>query len=291
MTFGRTTTSYGHSGGAAHETPYTRAAKAWDDRIGSARVQARNWRYMAFATMAGMFLLGGGLVHVAGKKQVATYVVEVDRFGMPGRITLASEPYRPDAAQVGYFVGELVRLVRERPLDPVVMRKQWTRAYQFIAGDAVNTMNQYAASDSGLDAIGNRIARTVEISNVLQKSNDSYQVRWVETTYSNGMRRGQEAWTGLFQVTLQPPKTEEDSFRNPLGVYVTTFHWSREFAALPPQASQQNAPARGVTTARPTKRAGSQVEPEGPPRPRPLGAKDEDAGQDRPVPQEGREQP
>lgn len=231
MSFGKTTTTYGHGAQADYETPYSRAAAVWDNRIGSARVQARNWRYIAFAAMAGMLLLGGGLVHLAGKKQVAAYVVEVDKFGMPGRITLASEPYQPGAAQTGYFVGELVRLVRERPLDPVVMRKQWTRAYHFLAGDSVNAMNQYAAADSGLDAIGNRIARTVEVSNVLQKSKDSYQVRWVETTYSNGIRRNQEQWTGLFQVAQAPPKTEEDTFRNPLGVYVVNFNWSREFTA------------------------------------------------------------
>jgi type IV secretion system protein TrbF len=30
------------------ETPYQRAARVWDDRIGSARVQARSWRYALF---------------------------------------------------------------------------------------------------------------------------------------------------------------------------------------------------------------------------------------------------
>ena len=30
------------------ETPYQRAAQVWDERIGSARVQAKNWRLMAF---------------------------------------------------------------------------------------------------------------------------------------------------------------------------------------------------------------------------------------------------
>ena len=30
------------------ETPYQKAAQVWDERIGSARVQARNWRLMAF---------------------------------------------------------------------------------------------------------------------------------------------------------------------------------------------------------------------------------------------------
>jgi type IV secretion system protein VirB5 len=255
MSFGKTTSSYGNGKPVQPETPYSRAARAWDDRIGSARVQARNWRYMAFASMAGMLLFGIGFVHLAGKKQVATYVVEVDKFGMPGRITLASEPYRPEAAQVGYFVAELVRLVRERPLDPVVLRKQWTKAYQFIAGDAVSTMNQYAAADSGLDAIGNHVARTVEVSNVLQKSPGSYQVRWVETTYTNGIRRGQEQWTGLFQVALIPPKNEEDAFRNPLGAYVTSFNWSREFAApVVPAADPGN---RGSNAARPPRSPGA----------------------------------
>ena len=33
-------------------TPYQSAAQVWDDRIGSARVQAKNWRLMAFGCLA-----------------------------------------------------------------------------------------------------------------------------------------------------------------------------------------------------------------------------------------------
>ena len=32
-------------------TPYQKAAQVWDERIGSARVQARNWRLMAFGCL------------------------------------------------------------------------------------------------------------------------------------------------------------------------------------------------------------------------------------------------
>ncbi|MET4022103.1 type IV secretory pathway TrbF-like protein [Bradyrhizobium sp. S3.2.12] len=32
-------------------TPYQRAVQVWDDRIGSARVQAKNWRLMAIASL------------------------------------------------------------------------------------------------------------------------------------------------------------------------------------------------------------------------------------------------
>ena len=33
------------------DTPYKRASKEWDDRIGSAVVQAKNWRLATFATL------------------------------------------------------------------------------------------------------------------------------------------------------------------------------------------------------------------------------------------------
>ena len=52
------------------ETPYQRAGQAWDERIGSARVQARNWRLAFFGALAQhvstnkvLFLLGKGAGH------------------------------------------------------------------------------------------------------------------------------------------------------------------------------------------------------------------------------------
>ena len=62
-------------------TPYQKAAQVWDERIGSARVQARNWRMMAF----GSLLLSGGLsaalVWQSTQGTITPYVVEVDRLG------------------------------------------------------------------------------------------------------------------------------------------------------------------------------------------------------------------
>ena len=62
------------------ETPYQSAAQLWDERIGSARVQARNWRLMAFG---GLFLtcLSSALVWQSMQSRVVPYVVEVDPLG------------------------------------------------------------------------------------------------------------------------------------------------------------------------------------------------------------------
>ena len=46
MIFKRAVQRYGQT--PQPETPYQKAGQLWDERIGSARVQARNWRLMAF---------------------------------------------------------------------------------------------------------------------------------------------------------------------------------------------------------------------------------------------------
>jgi type IV secretion system protein VirB5 len=53
-------------------------------------------------------------------------------------------------------------------------------------------------------------------------------VEWRETTYDQGATTQAATWTGLFTTKIQPPKTEAEVRTNPLGIYITTFQWSRE---------------------------------------------------------------
>ena len=77
--FGRASVRYGRT--PEPETPYQRAAQAWDERIGSARVQARNWRLMAFGSLALSMGLAGGLVWQSSHGSIVPWVVQVDKLG------------------------------------------------------------------------------------------------------------------------------------------------------------------------------------------------------------------
>ena len=57
--FRRPSVRYGKT--PAPETPYQKAAQVWDQRIGSARVQARNWRLIAFGNLVLAAGLAGAL--------------------------------------------------------------------------------------------------------------------------------------------------------------------------------------------------------------------------------------
>src|SRR3546814_250645 len=127
MRFKRALQRYGRT--PEPETPYQRAGQLWDERIGSARVQAKNWRLMAFG---GLFLtigLSSALVWQSMQSRVIPYVVEVDRLGEARSVAPAATDYRATDPQIAWHLGKFIAHVRSRSLDPVLMREHWLSAY------------------------------------------------------------------------------------------------------------------------------------------------------------------
>ena len=92
----------------APETPYQRAAQAWDDRIGSARVQARNWLLMAFGSLALSVGLAGAVVWQSARGSVTPWVVEVDRLGQTQAVAPAIAGYKPTDPQIAWHLSRFI---------------------------------------------------------------------------------------------------------------------------------------------------------------------------------------
>lgn len=223
--FRRAVDRYGSS--APVETPYQKAGQEWDRRLGEPLVREANWRAAAFCGFAIAALAVGGLIYQSATKQVATYVVPIDKYARPGRIELAGRAYTPTSAEMGYFLADWVTRTRSKSIDPIVIRDNWTAAYHFVAGSAIGQLNDYAKTHDPFANAGSQ-AVSVEIVSVLARSPTTYQVQWRETTYDQGATTSAVNWTGLFTTKIQPPKNEAEIRANPLGVYITAFQWSRE---------------------------------------------------------------
>ena len=63
------------------ETPYQRARQEFDDFIGAARVQATNWRLIAFGELGVIIVLLIGFIFLALNSSVVPYIVEVNEHG------------------------------------------------------------------------------------------------------------------------------------------------------------------------------------------------------------------
>ena len=120
MVFKRSVQRYGRT--PEPETPYQRAGQLWDDRIGSARVQARNWRLMAVGGLALTTAMSGAVIWQSLQSRVTPYIVEVDRLGEARAVTEAQAGYRPTDPQIAWHLARFIENVRSITLDPVLMQ-------------------------------------------------------------------------------------------------------------------------------------------------------------------------
>ena len=210
-------------------TPYQKAAQVWDERIGSARVQARNWRLMALGCLVLTTGLSAALVWQSTRGTIVPYVVEVDTLGVAQAVAPALADYDPADPQIAWHLARFIETVRQVPADPIVLRQNWLRAYDFATDRGAIALNDYARVTDPFARVGDAQV-SVEVSSVIRASDTSFRVAWIERRYENGQLAATERWTAILGVVMQPPRDAERLRANPLGIYVHAINWSKESA-------------------------------------------------------------
>jgi len=210
---------------APEQTPYQRAGQVWDQRMGLSIAHARNWRRMAAANLLLAAFLGAGWWVEASRAQVRPYVVEISDLGEPRRITALDGRYEPTRAQVAHALAGWVRDVRSKSIDPVVIRENWLNAYHLLGPRAAGFLNDWAQTHDPFEQVG-REAIVVEVLNVVPRGTRTYDLQWRETRFLDGARAGESRWRALITTNLQPPRTEAELMRNPLGLKIEDVSWT-----------------------------------------------------------------
>lgn len=221
-------------------TPYQRAAQLWDERIGSARVQARNWRLMALGGLALSAGLAGGLLWQSMQSRIVPYVVAVDEHGEPRSVAPATADYQPTDPQIAWMLGRFISWVRGVSLDPVLMREHWLSAYDFVTDRGALALNAHARASAPFAAVGERTV-SVTINSIVRASDRSFQVEWTERRFERGEPAGSERWMAIVTIVVRPPASIETLRKNPLGLYVDAIDWSPQFEAPPARVQAASA--------------------------------------------------
>ena len=225
--FRRSSPHYGET--PKPETPYLRAQSLWDERMGSARAQAANWRLAAFGALGLATLSVGGLLWQSSRSIVTPYVVEIDATGAARAVGPAIETYKPSDAQIAHALANFIRDVRSVSIDPVVVRENWLRAYDYATDKGAIALNDYARENDPFKDVGRRSV-TVEVGSVVRASGDSFEIRWSEKTYLSGQLEKRERFTAHLTIIQSSPRTAEALHKNPLGIYVHGVNWSKDLS-------------------------------------------------------------
>jgi len=210
----------------AATTPYQKAKQEWDERIGVTAVQAKNWRFIAFLSLIISILLLIMLIISLSMDDSKVFVAQVTKTGQVVNVVPLQKAYTPTQAQEEYFVGQFISLAREIPLDPVLAKHNWLKAYGFLTERASVQLNKYFQKNDPTKNLGKQTV-TVKINDINAVSKHSYHVDWIETTVNNsGQVTQTRNYSAVFTLTSTPPKTQKEILENPLGIYIVNFHIS-----------------------------------------------------------------
>ncbi|PWB88857.1 conjugal transfer protein TrbF [Methylosinus sporium] len=223
--FKRSSIRYGRT--PEPETPYQKAAQVWDERIGSARAQAYNWRLIAFGNL---FLAGGlaaALVWQGARGSIVPFVVEIDKLGEAQAVAPAVADYKATDPQIAWHLARFIEYVRSIPADPIIVRQNWLKAYDFVTDKGALALNDYARANDPFAKIG-QVQVAVDVSSVIRASDDSFRIAWTERRYENASLAATERWTAILSIVVQPPRDPERLRKNPLGLFIHAVNWSKE---------------------------------------------------------------
>ncbi len=214
------------------DTPYARARQEWDNRMGSAVVQAKNWRYATFATLLFVaFPSLIGMIYLGSLPKLEPHVIEVNtttgESSYRGVVGETWQNFTPTNSSIQYHLRRFLEDTRTVSGDAEVIRKNWFDAYKLVTPNAANTLSTYAQNNIPFERAKKERVYIKEIISQQPISPDTWQVEWSEEIKN---KRGQaldvQYWKAIFTIKMQKPETVQELAGNPIGLYIDDFNWS-----------------------------------------------------------------
>lgn len=211
------------------ENPYLAGRREWMERYGEYVQAAHQWRLFSLVLLAITFVAVGGMVYSATQNHFIPYVVQVDRLGTAVAVGRADLAAKADARIVRAQLARWITNTRAVYVDAAAERASIDEAYSMISrgGGSYKVLTDHLRQNDPFVRAAKETV-TIEVQTVLPLGGETWRVEWVETVRGrNGEVQGTSEWQAAITVLIAPPTDEVTILKNPLGIYVTEFSWTK----------------------------------------------------------------
>ncbi|MBN2824857.1 MAG: hypothetical protein JXQ76_06005 [Campylobacterales bacterium] len=209
--------------------PCINGAREWNEVFGSYVKQAYVWRLFAFMSIIIAAISVGGVVYIGSQSKIVPYIVEVDKHGSDVIGGYATKISPIDPKIIKYGLSEFVINFKTVYPDHEIQKDYVFKSYRYLVSNfpAYMAVSKYYQDNSPFER-SQKERVTITIMSVLQMSKDTWQIDWSEKiTNDQGITRAVDGYRGLATIDIIPPKTESEVLKNPVGLYIKEFTWSK----------------------------------------------------------------
>lgn len=210
-------------------TAFDKARKEWFERYGSAVVGSNRMFFVSVVLSIACVSMGLVILNMMPLKTVTPYIVKVNGDGMVTATPVQMASYQPGEAEKKYFLSEWA--TKLLILDRFLTNKNLLEAYDKVRDKAMNEFADYVAKNKPAEALklDSLLTRGVKIRSVSFIGDGAALVRVVtETRAGTGQAYTVKNLILTVHYSIVPPKTEEEIFNNPIGLFITHFDLSED---------------------------------------------------------------
>ena len=217
-------------GGEREVDLYHKEGKAqYSTILGQAAAAAKGWRIMALLCSVACVVAVSGIAWIGGQSKIQPFLVVMKDDFLPVGVFASSQVPTSDERISRAVLARFVRDLREVTTDRALLVKRFQELGQYIKPSSPAFQKiQELLGDEKLNplVLSQHLGIDVEIINVLEITNDTWQVDWYEHVRNKSGQRTQSRseYRGNFVFEYAPTITPAMQLVNPIGFWVVDFN-------------------------------------------------------------------
>lgn len=215
--------------GNVPHTAYDRAKAEWAERMGEATVNQGRLFVLALFSLLGVVALAVALAGLAPLKSVVPYSIHVDKVtGETRAVGVTASVFTPDEKQKRFFLAKWAKQILT--LDAFTTERDLSDAYSIVRGKAIEEFREYLSVTQPIAKlrVDTTLTRSVQPSTIQFIGENIAMIRVLTQTRSANDTEPNKRYAILVHFAIEPPTTEAEILRNPIGMFITHFTISEE---------------------------------------------------------------
>ncbi len=217
------------------DNPYLNAKRSWNVHTAGLMKSLQVWQLVGLSCLLVTLAAVGGLISIGSQSKFIPLVFQQDASGNTLSVTRADRVGQPGIDDYRAAAAHFIENIRMVSADVELQKKAVFQVYSYLnQNDAALTKVQEFYNDKQHANPFERATReivNIEIRSVLQESENTWQVDWIETVRNRDGTVKEKPYRMKAMVTMYQDNelndvTSEAILKNPHLIYVRDFNWS-----------------------------------------------------------------